>query len=275
MAVPYAFRKRHEERNHHRPRQIRVISRPSAEQNPDGKDDRHKQNPTVNGKIKHTLQLHSKSLLSETRPLIGMASVDKRRRQSAAPCGTPDGEAYRSGIRLNGSYCQKTGRRITAGTKRTVPARRPYGDSPTARAPGKDVAAGEGFPPTRASVSGEIPPQQGYRPDEGALGERFATAAPMQVPARREFRHVEDAGPLQRGFRPNENAALALFREALSSSAPAGKTLPIALPRFSKTLSRLVDDSALDIERISANRVGLFLRKRCAAHTFAADYPPY
>lgn len=97
----------------------------------------------------------------------------------------------------------------------------------------------------------------------------------MQVPARREFRHVEDAGPLQRGFRPNENAALALFREALSSSAPAGKTLPIALPRFSKTLSRLVDDSALDIERISANRVGLFLRKRCAAHTFAADYPPY
>lgn len=71
MAVPYAFRKRHEERNHHRPRQIRVISRPSAEQNPDGKDDKHKQNLTVNGKIKHTLQLHSKSLLSETRPLIG------------------------------------------------------------------------------------------------------------------------------------------------------------------------------------------------------------
>lgn len=285
MAVLYAFRKRHEERNQHHPRQIRVISRPSAEQNPDGKDDRHKQNPTVNGKIKHTLQLHSKRLLSENptshRLLLKCALSSawqawiNAARQSAAPCGTPDGEAYRSGIRLNGSCCRKTGRRIAAGTKRTVPARRPYGDSPSGANPGKDAADGEGFPPTRASVSGEIPPQQGYRPDEGTLGERFATAAPMQVPARREFRHGEDAGPLQRGFRPNENAALTLFREALSSSAPAGKTLPIALPRFSKTLSRLVDDSALDKERISANRVGLFLRKRCAAHTFAADYPPY
>ena len=56
----------------------------------------------------------------------------------------------------------------------------------------------------------------------------------MQVPARREFRHGEDAGPLQPGFRPNENAALTLFREALSSSAPAGKTLPIAPPRFQR-----------------------------------------
>ena len=211
------------------------------------------------------------------RPLIGMASVDKRR--------PPKCRALRPAGRRSLPFGHSPERLILPKNRQTNHSRhkayRPLraaastGIPPPARPPGKDVAAGEGFPPTRASVFGEISPQQRCRPDEGALGERFATAAPMQVPARREFRHGEDAGPLQRGFRPNENAALTLFREALSSSAPAGKTLPIALPRFSKTLSRLVDDSALDKERISANRVGLFLRKRCAAHTFAADYPPY
>ena len=267
MAVPYAFRKRHEERNHHRPRQIRVISRPSAEQNPDGKDDRHKQNPTVNGKIKHTLQLHSKSLLSETRPLIGMASVDKRRPPKRRALRHAGRRSLPFGHSLNGSYCRKTGRRITAGTKRAVPARRrPYGDSPSGASPGKGAAAGEGFPPTRASVSGEIPPPARVTsPTKVPSASVSPRRPPMRVPARQEFRHGEDAGPLQRGYRPNENAALTFFREALSSSAPAGKTLPIAPPRFSKTLSRLMDDSALDKERISANRVGLFLRKRCAA----------
>lgn len=206
-----------------------------------------------------------------------MASVDKRRpskRRALRPAGRrslPFGHSPERLIlpknRQTNHSRHKAHRPLRAAALRGFPLRR--------EPPGKMS------PPVRGSLRREPPSPVKFHPSKGAAPTKVPSASvsprrpPMQVPARREFRHGEDAGPLQRGFRPNENAALTLFREALSSSAPAGKTLPIALPRFSKTLSRLVDDSALDKERISANRVGLFLQKRCAAHTFAADYPPY
>lgn len=203
MAVPYAFRKRHEERNHHRPRQIRVISRPSAEQNPDGKDDRHKQNPTVNGKIKHTLQLHSKSLLSETRPLIGMASVDKRRPpKRRALRARPDGEAYRSGIRLNGSYCQKTGDESqpaqSAPSLRAAPTGIPYGASPRERCRRRrGVPSDESFRLRRNSTPARVPPRRRCPRRTFRHGGPDAGSGPTGIPPRRGCRPAPARVPAQ------------------------------------------------------------------------------
>lgn len=204
MAVPYAFRKRHEERNHHRPRQIRVISRPSAEQNPDGKDDRHKQNPTVNGKIKHTLQLHSKSLLSETRPLIGNGKQwINAARQSAAPCGTPDGEAYRSGIRLNRLILPKNRQTNHSRHKAHRPCAPPlrgfpYGASPRERCRRRrGVPSDESFRLRRNSTPARVPPRRRCPRRTFRHGGPDAGSGPTGIPPRRGCRPAPARVPAQ------------------------------------------------------------------------------
>lgn len=203
MAVPYAFRKRHEERNHHRPRQIRVISRPSAEQNPDGKDDRHKQNPTVNGKIKHTLQLHSKSLLSETRPLIGMASVDKRR--------PPKRRALRHAGRRSLPFGHSPERLILPKNRQTNNSRHkahrpcapplrgfPYGASPRERCRRRrGVPSDESFRLRRNSTPARVPPRRRCPRRTFRHGGPDAGSGPTGIPPRRGCRPAPARVPAQ------------------------------------------------------------------------------
>ena len=203
MAVPYAFRKRHEERNHHRPRQIRVISRPSAEQNPDGKDDRHKQNPTVNGKIKHTLQLHSKSLLSETRPLIGMASVDKRR--------PPKRRALRHAGRRSRPFVHSPERLILPKNRQTNHSRHkahspcapplrgfPYGASPRERCRRRrGVPSDESFRLRRNSPPARVPPRRRCPRRTNRHGGPDAGSGPTGIPPRRGCRPAPARVPAQ------------------------------------------------------------------------------